>query len=229
MGIRFFCPQGHKLNVKSFLAGKTGFCPHCNAKVAIPLTSTRDSSKTSEKDDAAAGDGPVTVPVTGPGPGQLGTAPVAQPVTAYGQSNVPVAQPATAVPAAAQGVTGGMPASPIAAQTPLPNPGAVMPGQMPVAAPAVAAQPTIAQPSTPQAVPYQPAAPQATNDPIAESPQAVWYVRPTTGGQYGPAAADVMQQWLDQGRVASDSLVWREGWPDWRTASTTFPKFVGQH
>ena len=45
MGIRFFCPQGHKLNVKSFLAGKTGFCPHCNARVETPLTSTRPSSK----------------------------------------------------------------------------------------------------------------------------------------------------------------------------------------
>ena len=45
MGIRFLCPQGHKLNVKSFLAGKTGFCPHCKARVEIPLTSTRSSSK----------------------------------------------------------------------------------------------------------------------------------------------------------------------------------------
>ncbi len=45
MGIRFYCPQGHKLNVKSFLAGKTGICPHCSARMQIPLTSTRPSSK----------------------------------------------------------------------------------------------------------------------------------------------------------------------------------------
>ena len=45
MGIRFYCPQGHKLNVKSFLAGKVGICPHCDARVQIPLTSTRPSSK----------------------------------------------------------------------------------------------------------------------------------------------------------------------------------------
>ena len=50
MGIRFFCPQGHKLNVKSFLAGKIGVCPHCDARVKIPLTSTRPSSKAMYRD-----------------------------------------------------------------------------------------------------------------------------------------------------------------------------------
>lgn len=45
MGIRFFCPNGHKLNVKEHLAGKTGFCPECGARLIIPLQSTRKSSK----------------------------------------------------------------------------------------------------------------------------------------------------------------------------------------
>lgn len=39
MGVRFECPNGHKLNVKAFLAGKRGICPHCDAKFIIPLTS----------------------------------------------------------------------------------------------------------------------------------------------------------------------------------------------
>jgi len=37
MGIRFTCPNGHKLHVKAFLAGKRGVCPHCGAKTIIPL------------------------------------------------------------------------------------------------------------------------------------------------------------------------------------------------
>lgn len=45
MGIRFFCPNGHKLNVKAHLAGKTGFCPECGARVQIPYEDTRVSSK----------------------------------------------------------------------------------------------------------------------------------------------------------------------------------------
>jgi len=41
MGIRFLCPNGHKLNVKRFLAGKRAICPQCGAKVVVP-----DSSET---------------------------------------------------------------------------------------------------------------------------------------------------------------------------------------
>jgi hypothetical protein len=44
MGIRFSCPNGHKLNVKAFLAGKRGVCPQCGAKFLIPSqTNSLDS------------------------------------------------------------------------------------------------------------------------------------------------------------------------------------------
>ena len=36
MGIRFTCPNGHKLHVKTFLAGKRGVCPQCGVKILIP-------------------------------------------------------------------------------------------------------------------------------------------------------------------------------------------------
>jgi len=39
MGIRFLCPNGHKLNVKAFLAGKRGICPKCDAKFLVPAES----------------------------------------------------------------------------------------------------------------------------------------------------------------------------------------------
>ncbi|QEG34041.1 DUF4339 domain-containing protein [Bythopirellula goksoeyrii] len=39
MGIRFFCPNGHKLNVKGFLAGKRGICPECDARFLVPMES----------------------------------------------------------------------------------------------------------------------------------------------------------------------------------------------
>ncbi len=45
MGIRFYCPNGHKLNVKEHLAGKAGFCPECGVRLIIPYQSTRKSSK----------------------------------------------------------------------------------------------------------------------------------------------------------------------------------------
>lgn len=36
MGIRFSCPNGHKLNVKNFLGGKRKY-PQCGAKFVIPM------------------------------------------------------------------------------------------------------------------------------------------------------------------------------------------------
>ena len=44
MSIRVVCQNGHALNVKDSLAGKTGLCPFCNARVAIPQSSNGDIS-----------------------------------------------------------------------------------------------------------------------------------------------------------------------------------------
>ena len=37
MSIRVVCPNGHVLKVKSSMAGKSGLCPDCKARVAVPL------------------------------------------------------------------------------------------------------------------------------------------------------------------------------------------------
>jgi hypothetical protein len=64
-------------------------------------------------------------------------------------------------------------------------------------------------------------------DPFTEAPKAVWYVRPASGGQFGPANGEVMGTWVAEGRVSPDSLVWREGWRDWREAAAVFPQLGG--
>src|SRR6187402_2516092 len=46
MGIRFSCPNGHKLNVKEFLAGKRGVCPQCGAKFIIPMPDSASAIET---------------------------------------------------------------------------------------------------------------------------------------------------------------------------------------
>jgi hypothetical protein len=63
-------------------------------------------------------------------------------------------------------------------------------------------------------------------DAIDENPEAVWYVRPPSGGQFGPAKGDVMRKWLAEGRVSPDALVWREGWADWKEAEPMFPSLA---
>ena len=72
------------------------------------------------------------------------------------------------------------------------------------------------------ATPSTEPAPEA-DDPIAAAPEAVWYVRPPSGGQYGPADGEIMRRWLEEGRISAESLVWREGWSDWQTGESAFP------
>lgn len=159
MGIRFYCPNGHKLNVKEFQAGMKGICPYCGVKIQIPAESTRNPSKKSNVK-------------TGPGP----------PGSAFDAGPTAVVAP---------------PSSPVFAVE-----------DSPAAAPVPPTQPP------PPAVP----------DPLAEAGEVVWYVRPASGGQFGPAGPDLMRTWLVEGRVSADSLVWREGWRDWREASEVFPQ-----
>ncbi len=174
MGIKFHCPQGHKLNVKAFLAGKKGVCPKCGTKLRIPEASEPGLGD-GDADDSDGG----KAPAGHPGNGAAVKSPAAVATAA------PVMPAAVAMPAARPGVA-----------TPAPAPAPALPAAIP--APAV-------------------------SDPIAEAPAAIWYVRPPSGGQFGPARGDVMRKWIAEGRVSSDSLVWREGWTDWQTAGKLFP------
>ncbi len=142
MGIRFFCPNGHRLNVKDFQAGQTGICPFCGVKMPIPLESTRRSSK----------------------------------------QRLSLRQEGDAV------------------------------GN-------VTSQTIVRQPTKPS-----PLKQAISPDPLAEAGEVVWYVHPPSGGQFGPAAADVMRAWIAEGRIGVDSLVWHEGWRDWQIAGNVFPQ-----
>ena len=63
-------------------------------------------------------------------------------------------------------------------------------------------------------------------DVLTEQPEATWYVRPPSGGQYGPATTELLRQWISEGRVAATALLWREGWPQWRDASEALPQYA---
>lgn len=174
MGIRFFCPNGHKLHVKEFQAGRRGVCPYCGVDVDIPLASTRESSKgksTSKRSEDAESVNLNAI------------APDAAPDAVNGASFTSARQDREIELSA--------------------------PREQPVVAP----EPT-----------YQAPAPKA--DPFEEAPNALWYVRPSSGGQYGPASAEIMKTWLDEGRINESSIVWREGWSDWKNAADVFEQIT---
>jgi hypothetical protein len=66
-------------------------------------------------------------------------------------------------------------------------------------------------------------APAITSPPALEP--AAWYIRPASGGQFGPASDEVFAQWIAEGRVSSDSWVWRNGWTDWRAGGDALREF----
>lgn len=129
MGVRFECPQGHKLHVKAHLAGQRGICPQCGARFVVPSFSG----------------------------GRVAAAPPGDSVGPGGDVSASL-ESSTSF---AAGLSQSLPPAP------------------PGAGPA-------------------------------------WYVRPAAGGQFGPVDTDAFRQWIEQGRVPPEALVWRTGWPQWR-------------
>jgi hypothetical protein len=139
MGIRFNCPNGHKLNVKSELAGKKAICPDCGAKLVVPAAGAASESSIHQGSVA----------------GRFGAAEA-------GESRI-----------------------------------------IGTVAPAVVLHNSVS------------AAMQSSGK--ARS-SVVWYIRPVSGGQFGPVNDDELCAWIADGRLTADSYVWRAGWPDWLKA-----------
>lgn len=190
MGIKFLCPNGHKLHVKSFLASQRGVCPQCGEKFLVPAQSLPDirveslGTKESKRVSTATG-GTSTKSSKSAKPTK--TASITVPSEEFedrqdltemtGTTTVPVqVEPVPAIVAAAGSEIATAPAASTAVEA----------------------------------------------DPIAQAPSAQWYVRIASGEQFGPAHGDLMQHWLTEGRVAADSLVWREGWAEWAVAGNIF-------
>ncbi|MEX2113295.1 MAG: DUF4339 domain-containing protein [Pirellulales bacterium] len=158
MGIKFSCPNGHKLNVKNFLSGKRAICPKCGARVVVPTIEEAERAAGAPDEmaaSAAAGTASTTIEIVIDEASEQGSA----------------------------------------------------------------APPPRVEQSRGNRAP-------ATQDAISSAPEAVWYVRPASGGQFGPASGDVMRSWLNDGRVSASSLVWRAGWSDWQTAASVFPQLA---
>lgn len=210
MGIRFFCPNGHKLHVKSFQAGHRGICPYCGATIEIPFTSTRGTSKsavadkTSRSASSSPDEGTINLNAIAPSSPSPSASPAESSFVSHGMDQeIVLSAPldrAVSVPHLPTGTT-----------------------TSEVVSPANTISPSLTAPysgnnaSSPVSSPV---------DPFAEAPTAVWYVRPVSGGQYGPASGDIMKSWLNEGRVAKDSFVWREGWPDWKEAQNVFEQLA---
>lgn len=227
MGIRFYCPNcDHRLNVKAFLAGKRGVCPQCGGGLDIPRESQIVKGAERQSKVAQAANVPesrpkaVTIPPAATRTSAIRTSPSSSsPETVLPSPSV-AAQPSPQAVPSEQQTKAARPQPHAVAGT---GASAVAP-TVPTAAPAVTSRPVRPvrpdpKPALPSAAPVQP----MIRDPIDEMPESIWYVRPPSGGQYGPARGDVMRKWIGEGRISADSMVWREGWEDWRRGGEVFP------
>jgi uncharacterized protein DUF4339 len=148
MGIRFHCPNGHKLNVKSELAGKKAICPDCGAKLVVPAAGAASSESSIHQDTTV---------------GRFGAAEA-------GESRII-----------------GTVAPSVALHNPVSS-----------AVQASEGSPRLAA--------------------IKARSAVVWYIRPVSGGQFGPVDDKELCAWIADGRLTADAYVWRAGWPDWLKA-----------
>jgi hypothetical protein len=230
MGIRFFCPNGHKLHVKAFQAGKRGICPHCGVSMDIPLKSTRRSSKQLGPSSASSAPPALTsqaIPVT--------QEPEVVSLSVLGEDGPQRASSAMrsaggAVASEAVGPTIGhrdqrtVPAAGDLATEASFEAFLDLAGLGGLAAPGVA--PSSGTEARLRSSAASPPGGTRMPDPLADPAEVVWYVRPPSGGQFGPANRDLMRAWITEGRVTPDSLVWREGWRDWQEAQSVLPQFT---
>jgi hypothetical protein len=198
MGIRFYCPQGHKLNVKEFQAGRRGICPFCGEKILIPTQSTRPSSQ-EERQARRSGVQAMAAAMAVAATETQAVAEVLPPQHAVENDEVRNVEPAL----------GSLSAGLAGAVAHAGNDNDDVPPAAAMMSPAAA---VFAGGSG------------ESRDPLDASAKVVWYVRPPTGGQFGPATPEIIRGWLAEGRISPDTLVWREGWRDWLEAGSVFPQ-----
>ncbi len=64
---------------------------------------------------------------------------------------------------------------------------------------------------------------------LTNAVDAKWFVRPPSGGQFGPAPSRMLMNWIAESRVTADSFLWRDGLAQWQLASELVPElFVAE-
>lgn len=211
MGIRFACHVcGKQLNIKRELGGRRGVCPACATRFRIPLEDTATSSPVEAKVAVAAQ--------------SMETNEHSQ-SHAHGQSTAAVADSEFHAETSEGSDLGARQQAEPAQQverdfTPVGDPM----GQD-AAEDLEAASPEAETREVPSSLAGDRIASISALD---DDPHASWYVRPPSGGQYGPASVEILRQWIDEGRVAATALLWREGWPQWRDASDALPELAAR-
>jgi hypothetical protein len=242
VGIRFRCHHcEHELNLKNFQAGRRARCPACSGRFRVPTTSCDFSTPLEDDEQELAS---TALRADQPGADRAEAAPsfdLKQPTGDLERFKRPAAEPAASEAVASLPATTKKPGSkkrtvgnatnleaPL--QKPAPRNAAAQADAAQAAAAPTAAVPAQSSAGAPTSgEPQAGSAARSSGMPraIAEAPQAVWYVRPPSGGQFGPADSATFYHWMQENRVAREAYVWRDGWPQWMIAGEAFEEYYG--
>ncbi len=210
MGIRFSCHGcGKPLNIKTELAGRRGLCPECGTKFRIPLADTEFSTPIASSGPRAGNTVTPNEPSAAAATPQAATPKAATPKAAIKQIEAPRPSAAATV-----------------AQEVAPQTKRIASGQESATSEPAANQPAGKAPLNPAVATSAVSSAGAEPELLSSESTATWYVRPPSGGQYGPATSAMLKVWIDEGRVAKNALLWKDGWPQWREASDALPEIA---
>lgn len=230
MGIRFACHVcGKQLNIKRDLAGRRGVCPSCQSRFRIPLDDAEQSTpveaaqmsspqplQTMVGNVATVGSG--SVDSSAIGSEEVATNAVRENAAAYDPADIESAGASSELSVTSQ---------PGFDEATGPGTGADAPHHGVVPTPSATPERCVEADSPVSDAPTH-LSDASTMSILDDDPDATWYVRPPSGGQYGPASSDILRKWIGEGRVASTALLWRDGWPQWRDASEAMPELSDQ-
>lgn len=217
MGIRFACHHcNHPLHLKDFQAGKRGKCPACNQSFRIPMHSTDYSIPLEEKGvptptstpaivSSASESKSSTASVNKVGIGanvKIATKTSTGSVAKRDEKNTSANRPEIKVRQAdeVKPATTGL------------QKGAAKNAEKEDSKNRTAKELNV------------PAKKSGSVSAFEANPLAQWYVRPPSGGQYGPADSKLLAQWIAENRVTADSLIWFDGLTQWTAATALLPE-----
>jgi hypothetical protein len=208
MGIHFVCHHcSYALHVKDFQAGKRGKCPHCRGSFRIPANDASYSSPLEDASESAA---------------------VANLRSAFEQDNDTAV--AKLNESSSDSVAIAIETSSLADTLPRESKKKTV-----VPSKSMDASKSSEKKTTKKEREVSPVLQELADDApltlnstmpsaLIQSGEAKWFVRPPSGGQFGPASLQLLMTWITESRVTAESYLWREGLADWQLASVLVPE-----
>ncbi len=203
MGIRFKCHLClSPLNVKNDLAKKRGVCPKCSGKFRIPIES---------QDYSLSLDSPVS----------YSTKAISELDSEVFETHSIAERPSKAAPGLK--IASESTSQKETPQKETPQKQTIQnqtgkPTEKPTEEKKIVQEPTLLKPAVQDLTNREP----SENEETPSESDELYFVRPPSGGEYGPADKATIELWVTQRRITSETLICKLGASQWKKARDVF-------